>query len=163
MKTDKSLKDYIMLVGLPGSGKSTYSLATFPNHVYLSSDSIIENMATTVNKTYNEVFDATIGPAQTIVDAQLELASFAKEDIVHDQTNLTIRSRMRKLNMLKNKDKYWKVAIIFDTPEDLLFLRLSKRAESGKIISKSLMKRMSASYEAPTVEEGFDEIKIISV
>lgn len=152
-----------MCVGLVGSGKSTYSTSTFPEHAYLSSDGIIEFVADKLGKTYNAVFDDIIGPAQKYVDAQLELASLALENIVLDQTNLTKKSRNRKLKLLKNGDKYKKIAIYFDTPENIINLRLQKRNKSGKIISKSLLKRMTASFEMPTLDEGFDEIKVISV
>lgn len=163
MKTDPKLKDFIMTVGLPGSGKSSYALATFPNHVYLSSDSVISSVAAVKNVPYTDAYGELIDPALKFIEAQLIMASWAVEDILLDQTNLTPKARKKKLDLLLNKDKYWKVALVFDTPKDLLKLRLTKRESSGMMLPKSAIKRLASSFKMPTLEEGFDEIKVISV
>ena len=161
MKTDPALKDFVMLIGVPGSGKTTYGLATFPDHVYLNTDSLIASVSHNTEKEYSEVFDALVYAAVDMVEAQLEMASYSEEDIVLDQTNLTKAIRARRLNLLYNKDKYHKIAIYFDTPEELATLRLTKRAQSGIVIPQDFVEFSKSAIEPPSLDEGFDQIVII--
>ncbi len=152
---------FIMLIGLPGAGKTTYAIDMYPNFVILSSDTIIDTMANIVNKKYSDIYKHISGSAVAITEHQLKLASYAKENIVLDQCNLNPRARARKLNLLNNRDKYHKIAIYFDIPENILNLRLHKREQSGKIIPKSVMDNMRSSIKPPTLHEGFDQVRII--
>jgi len=153
----------IMMVGLPGSGKSTYALDYFPYHVYVSSDTIIEGVASAMNKSYTEIFNDVIDAANLMAQAELSLASFAGENIVIDRTNLTKKSRAKNLSLLKYSVPYKTTAIVMDVPLELLKLRLTKRNESGKIIPDEVMETFVSSFEMPTLDEGFDEIKVIKV
>ncbi len=163
MKPDPKLKDFIVLVGLPGSGKSAYALATFPNHVLISVDLVVASMAEVVKKKFNEVFNDVAEPAKQITDAQIQLATFVGEDIVVDANHLTVEARQHPLSLMRKPETYWKVAMVFDTPEELLNLRLSKRGDSGTMIPKSVRRRLAASYVPVGDLEGFDEIITIAV
>ena len=87
--------------------------------------------------------------------------NFAKEEgfnIIWDQTNLNIKSRNKKLQLL---DGYYKIAIVFAQPSNY---ELQRRLESrpGKNIPFYIINSMIDSYEEPTLEEGFDEITKVS-
>jgi len=69
----------------------------------------------------------------------------------------------RSYFMKSTSEDYRKVAIIFKVSDSELKKRLDKRGkETGKVIPDEVIKRMKSKYEAPTKEEGFDEIKTIS-
>jgi len=149
-------KAYI-LVGVPGSGKSTWiSKQPFDwnNTVVASTDNYVEREAKRQGKTYSEVFkdimpNAVDHMAKTVVDAVKN-----KQDIVWDQTSTTKYTRAKKLRMLPGYDT---IAVVFKTPNDV---ELAKRLASreGKTIPDNVMKSMIVGWEEPTEAEGFDKI-----
>jgi predicted kinase len=148
-------KAYI-LVGVPGSGKSTWSRSQeWVNQCeYVSSDAFIDAHAHDVGKTYNEVFAEFIGPATELMTKQVIEAVKVKRDIIWDQTNTTVNSRRKKFIMLPG---YYMIAVLFRTPEpDELDKRLSSRI--GKQIPKEVMDKMISGLEEPSEQEGFDEV-----
>ena len=77
-----------------------------------------------------------------------------KRDIIWDQTSTTVKSRAKKFAMLPDYDH---IAIVFKTPEHKeLMRRLMSRP--GKEIPDHVIASMIASWEDPTLEEGFTEI-----
>lgn len=152
-------KKFYMLVGLPGSGKSTW--AESQNMEIISSDYWIEQVAAEIEKTYSDVFDNVVGPANKMVEALLSMGSYMIVDMILDQTNLSVKSRARKLELLNNKEEYHKVAMYFNTPLSVINHRLAERNKEGKVISSQLIEKMASLFERPTVEEGFDEVNEI--
>ena len=145
-----------MLVGIPGSGKSTWvsNQSWASKCVYLSSDKFIEEYAVSVNKTYNEVFNEYVKTATQRLNKQAITANVAESDAIWDQTNMSIKSRKDKLKLFPC---YKKIAVVFSNPDDEeLARRLASRP--GKHISDAVIKSMINNFQMPTVEEGFDEI-----
>lgn len=144
-----------MLIGVPGSGKTTWIRSRQHDAVVLSTDDKIEAEAARVGKTYSEVFQDTIKHATSQMGDDLIRAVRAKRDIIWDQTNLTRKSRASKLAMVP--DDYEKVAVFFPTPgNDELKRRLSSRP--GKTIPPHIVLGMVSQLQEPTEAEGFDRI-----
>ena len=144
------------LIGVPGSGKSTWvkdQIWTLGLTV-VSTDMWVEIYAKEQGKTYSEVF-ADYMP--TAVDLMAKQVVFAREHghtIIWDQTSTTVKSRVRKFNMLPD---YEHIAVVFRTPElDVLKERLASRP--GKDIPWEVVQGMIDNWEEPTEEEGFKEI-----
>jgi len=154
----------IMLVGLPGSGKSTWinkDLSEFENlfgeFAVISTDNYIEEKAKQEGKTYSEVFTKYIDEATREMNVTIAKAIRENKNIIWDQTNTTVKSRKGKLSKIPNS--YNKIAVVFHVPMETLKKRLEKRAaETGKIIPDHVMKSMNDSFEIPTKDEGFDDI-----
>jgi predicted kinase len=147
-----------MLVGVPGSGKSTW-IAKQPfdwnRTVIASTDSFIELQAKKEGSTYNDVFADNMSPAIKHMAAVVIDAVKNKYDIIWDQTSTTIRSRAKKFRMLT--PDYRVVGVVFQTPEQKeLERRLSSRP--GKNIPKQVMTSMIDGWEEPSETEGFDQI-----
>ena len=145
-----------VLVGVPGSGKSTWvsNQKWAENCVYISSDKHIENYAAEQGKTYNEVFKNYATTAVSLMLDDVVAARNEGKDIIWDQTSTTVKSRKRKFNMLPD---YYAIAVIFPTPEtNELIKRLASRP--GKNIPTHVMRKMIDCFQMPTVEEGFNEI-----
>lgn len=145
-----------MLVGIPGSGKSTWvsTQSWSKNCVHLSSDKFIEEYAKLVNKTYNEVFDEYVKTATHRLTKHAITTNVAGSDAIWDQTNLTVKSRASKLKLFPC---YKKIAVVFATPDSHeLARRLASRP--GKSISDAIIASMTSIFQMPTTEEGFDEI-----
>ena len=145
-----------MLIGVPGSGKSTWvaNQEWAGGIPVVSSDQFIENHAQLQGKTYNEVFDEYIKIATKLMDNQVEICKANNKDIIWDQTNTSAKSRKAKLAKLEG---YEKIAVVFKTPEkEELDKRLAQRV--GKHIPANVIESMIANLEMPTEEEGFKEI-----
>lgn len=146
------------LVGVPGSGKSTWvsNQDWAEDCTYVSTDMWVEMEAERVGKTYSEIFTEYMPKAVELMAIQVELARDISRDIIWDQTSTTAKSRTRKFNMLPD---YEHIAIVFRIPEHKeLMRRLESRWDSGKIIPEHVIASMIASWEEPTEEEGFKEI-----
>lgn len=151
-------KNFTMLVGLPGCGKTTYRKEKCQNIVEISSDDFIEKMASDSGLTYNEVFkeqvkNATCGASSMFVKAVAE-----GRDIVWDQTNLTKKKRMGILDQLPND--YIKTCVVFNISEDVLIKRRAGR--DGKTIPEGILRSMKSSFEQPCPSEGWDYVMEIT-
>lgn len=152
----------IMLVGLPGTGKSTWirdqgfwDRWDSADTMVLSTDNFIESVASGEGKTYSEVFPMAIKAAEKNLEEGLEYAIQTDMNIVWDQTNLSVSSRKKKLR--KIPAHYRKVAKVFlPTDEHEAWLNSPERA--GKVIPKNVLDSMQATFQMPTVDEGFDEV-----
>ena len=146
------------LVGVPGAGKSTW----IKDQIWalgltmVSTDAFVEDYARAQGKTYSEVFTDYMPTAVNLMAEQVVRARELGHTVIWDQTSTTIASRAKKFRMLPEYDH---IAVVFRTPEHTeLMRRLMSRWESGKIIPEHVIASMIASWEEPTVQEGFKEI-----
>jgi predicted kinase len=148
-----------VLVGVPGSGKSTWTMNQewTPDCAYISTDTHVEEYAKSVGKTYSEVFTEYMPTAVDLMARDVIAAREAGKDIIWDQTSTTIKSREKKFRMLED---YYSIAIVFKTPDRIILdKRLKERADqTGKVIPKSVVTMMRHCWEDPTEDEGFKEI-----
>lgn len=144
-----------MLVGVPGSGKSTWvDRQVRGGNIYVAStDNILETIAQLEGKTYDEVFKDNIKLAEKRMYTAVQEAVREDFDIVWDQTNITRKSRAKKLVMIP--DHYEKIAVVFSVPDDL-DKRLASR--KGKTIPPHVIDAMIEMFEFPQMDEGFDTI-----
>ena len=146
-----------MLIGVPGSGKSTWAMNQrwdISNTVFASTDKFVEQYATGEGKTYNEVFESFMPEAINLMNQEVIIARKQGKDVVWDQTNITVKSRKKKFNMLP---EYEAIAVVFDTPEwEVLDKRLKGRP--GKVIPRRVVYQMIEHLQVPTEAEGFKEI-----
>ena len=155
MKTQSKL---YVLVGVPGSGKSTWvnSQEWAKDCCIISTDYWVEEEAKRQGKTYSEVFTDYMPRAVELMAQNVVSAREMGNDIIWDQTSTTELTRAKKIRMLPD---YYKIAVVFRTPEHKeLMRRLESRWDDGKIIPEHVIASMIASWEEPSKEEGFDEI-----
>lgn len=145
-----------VLVGVPGSGKSTWiSNQEWINEcTYISTDKIVEEHAKKIGKTYTEIFESFMPTAVHLMIQEVLKAREKNKDIIWDQTSTTVISRKKKFNMLPN---YEHIAIVFKTPKkEELEHRLHSRP--GKIIPNHVIEEMIKNFEYPNIQEGYREI-----
>lgn len=149
------LKCYV-LVGVPGSGKSTWveNQKLVKDYVYVSTDMYVEAYARSQKKTYTEVFQEIMPEAVEHMCQDVKNASAVLSNIIWDQTSTTVASRARKFKMLPD---YEMIAVVMpQIPIAELTRRLNARP--GKVIPESVLRGMIEGYQEPTLEEGFSKI-----
>lgn len=133
------------MIGLPGSGKSTFA-ANHPECVVVSTDAIRGELFgnESEQKNGNLVFK--------IAYARLARAVEAGQDAIFDATNLQRKYRKTLFQMFPNVNH---VAVFVNTPVGECLERNKKRA---RVVPASVIRRMSYQMEPPTIEEGFSKI-----
>lgn len=157
----KNQPEIIVLIGLPGSGKSTWRdkmlNQSHADYIVISSDDEIEQLAKADGTDYSSGFKKYIGKATAISKQKFKKAVNNNKNIIWDQTNLTPKKRKSIISQVP--DHYKKIAVAFEVTQDELDNRLKQREQdTGKHIPPDVMKNMANSYIPPTKEEGFDEV-----
>lgn len=143
----------ILLVGVPGSGKSTYAqkyLEKNKNTIHLSSDKIREelwgNEATQGDN--NEVF--------SLMQKRAVEALNNGHDVIYDATNVTRKDRSYIIDLCP---KFVKIeAHIIWAPIETCIKRDAARERTvGKAVIDKMLKRLQPVY----YDEGIDEIKLV--
>lgn len=144
-----------VLVGVPGSGKSTWvnNQEWAKDCVYVSSDRHLDEYAASIGKTYNEVFKDYATVAVNLMLDDVVAARDENRDIIWDQTSVSIKSRKKKFSMLSG---YEHIAVVFATPDPEEHARRLDRP--GKRIPAEIIQDMINKFEMPTEQEGFKEI-----
>lgn len=143
---------FIMLIGLPGSGKSTYATrykSKYPNTAVVSSDEIREELFGDVNdQTHNgEVFTTMLNRTREFLKADI--------DVIYDATNI---NRKRRTNLLKElPDDTVKIAVIFAVAFELCREQNENRSRQ---VPYEVLERMYKSFQVPSHGEGFNKIEI---
>lgn len=159
---EKDHPTLFVLVGLPGSGKSTWAKAesqTGKTYHYdiLSTDYFLELFAAQVEKTYKWAFENRFADAKKRMYEQAQYAFKYKKNVIWDQTNMTIKSRRRCTSMAPKH--YYKVAVVFEVSDLELGTRLTLReVKDGKHIPQQVIHKMKRYYQEPTLDEDFDKV-----
>lgn len=156
IREDKMTMLYV-LVGVPGSGKTTWighQKFNWDNTVIVSTDNFVEQYARSVGKTYSDVFKEYMPTAINKMAAQARKAFAEGKIVVWDQTSTSVGARAKKLRMAP--EDYTKIAVVFETPTPEIHAKFLDRP--GKNIPDEVITSMINRFEYPTLEEGFDRI-----
>lgn len=129
-----------MMIGIPGSGKSTFA-KKYLSGTYLSSDDLRDELGKI--DIWEEMYVRT------------EEALRSGEDLIYDATSIKEKDQKTVLELAK---KYGarSVAYVMLTSFEQCIERNCKRDEN-RIVPEDVVKRMYNNYEPPTNDE-FDEI-----
>ena len=150
-----------MLIGAPGTGKSTWT-AKYEREcdilpVIISSDNLIDEYAAQHGLTYTEAFGKVDSKdIDRKIRENFRNAVASKSDIIIDRTNMTVRSRASWLAQVPND--YERIGVLFSLDKDVLSERLEKRKiETGKFIPHHVVTGMLEGYQPPLPTE-FDVV-----
>lgn len=145
------MTEFIMLVGLPASGKTTYAQKLNKQGFRIhSSDAIREELTGDINlqdrntDMFNELRKRVKG------DLQNEISC------VHDATNMSMKRRKAFLDEIKKYDCR-KTCILFIVPVEVCKERNSIRERK---VPDSVFDKMLKQFQCPYYYEGWDNIKI---
>lgn len=148
------MKELVLMMGVPGSGKSTYARNILKyGDIYVSRDEIRYSMLTDEDDYFakeNEVIKTFI---QYIDDALIDTQYQGK--VYADATHLSPKGRAQVLNQLKNKNK---VSVIYlDVPLKVILARNAQR-EGRALVPENVIRRMYKSIILPTKAEGIEKL-----
>ncbi len=146
------MTEFIMLVGIPASGKSSYTKKDeFKNYTIHSSDAIREELCGDVNDQTNN--DKVFRTLHSRVIESLKNG----ENTIYDATNISYKRRMAFLKTIENIPNVNKVCTFFATTYDECLTRNNAR---DRTIDASVITKMYKNIYIPQYYEGWDYIKI---
>ena len=143
---------FTMIVGLVGSGKSTYAkqLAEEANAIICSSDAIREELCGDENSQDNndEVFK--------ILHSRIKENLKNGKNVIYDATNINSKRRRAFLSEIKNIPCV-KKCVIMATPFEMCCIQNESR---DRVVPYEVIERMYKNWNTPYWFEGWDEIEI---
>ena len=152
--------EMVLMVGIPGCGKSTYARERLAGHLRISRDEMRGDPAEVDRLAWRyrrEVHPKNKKPKK-VRRAEYILVSDALRsgrDIVIDSTNTT-RSK-RELNIRLAKEHGARVRAVFFTDHEAAMERNARRIGKERVPDRS-MRRILDNLEPPSAGEGIDEI-----
>lgn len=144
-----------MMVGLPGSGKTTWAQDNFTDIPIVSSDYWVQRLAQARGQTYSEAFDSVASDAMKLFDDEVNQLIQERQSFVWDQTNITVSTRRNKLMRLSGYRVIAHAWLIDD-----LELQRRQSLRPDKAIPEAVLENMRGLYSIPTPDHGFDEVVI---
>jgi predicted kinase len=135
--------EVVILVGLPGAGKSTFARSTFPSHDYISKDG----------------FPPGARNKQARQDAALRAALAVGRPALVDNTNVTVADRAAIITIAREFGARV-VGYYLDVPVREAVARNERREGRAKVPKVAIFtaaKRLAP----PSLAEGFDELHTI--
>ena len=141
---------FIMLVGIPGSGKSTYAKWLLNKNTKLFSSDAIRKELWGDENTQQEHFKVFSLMQERTLEALKN-----GYNVIYDATNLTRKSRRGVLSVLPAYIR--KECVIVWAPVEAC---IARDAERERVVGQEVIMTMLKRFEAPFYDEGFDEIKM---
>ncbi|ESO85822.1 hypothetical protein LOTGIDRAFT_52845, partial [Lottia gigantea] len=162
--------EMIMIVGLPGAGKTSWGINMEKKHPekrynIIGSDTLIDRMKVMGlprKRNYHGRWEVLIDKSMKCLNRLFRIACKKKRNYILDQTNVYASARKRKM---KDFQKFYRIAAVLQPDNTELEMRSYKRThEDGKFVPEDAVRDMKANFTLPTYEENlFDRIDFIEL
>ncbi|CAL1543784.1 unnamed protein product [Lymnaea stagnalis] len=166
----RSSCEMIMVIGLPGCGKTTWSHQKQTDHPgkrynILGTDILIDQirlMGVSRYRSYSARWELFIDIATECLDALLPTAASKNRNYILDQTNVYPSARQRKMEHFSG---FHRIAAVLQPEIQQYEQRASRRTrETGKRIPSKALKKMKANFILPEPRDAlFDRIDYIEL
>lgn len=147
----------MVLVGLPGSGKSTWCKMHPKKPPVASTDYFIDEYAKKNKVTYAKAFKKHYGEAQKKMKAHVAQLIKNKETFIWDQTNLTKRERDAIYDLMHQSHEVHFVC--FYVPIEICIERFKERdRDTGDVITEKNIHDMARDADFPQKGDKCDKI-----
>jgi predicted kinase len=157
-----------ILVGISGSGKSTYVKDHCIENI-CATDKFVENLGKERGLNYSDTFEMLqmnnqFGEITKLFYNEIEDNIKKGREFIIDRTNLTVESRASLLRQLRVWGKLYDVnlfieAVVFNPDLSIIMHRLRKREdEEDKKIPDDVIAKQVEVFEVPTNDEDFDMV-----
>ena len=149
---------FIMLVGIPASGKDTWAREYIKNHPYTvihSSDDIREELYDNASCQESPAKVFELMRSRTLRDLR------AGKDVIYNATNVSVKDRKGILNEIRHYfgEEIYTRALVFSTPLEICKEWNQKRERT---VPDFVYEKMLSRWQTPFYGEGFDNIEIIN-
>ena len=142
-----------ILIGVPGSGKTTYAKIMLKHNAnlrYVSRDEVRFSLVSEEEEYFSketEVFNTFISNIKQYIDK--------KYDVIADATHISVASRKKLFDALGNKylNKVSVIAVVFHPSLELNFIYNENRRGTRAYVPKNVIERMYAQFQNPTLKE----------
>lgn len=146
------MANFYMMVGLPGSGKTTFAHNIEKEAVVISSDIIRKELWGSEEKQGDN----------KIVFEELEKRVMenlaADKSVVYDATNIKAKKRKDFLYRLRKIPNVNTVCMLMSVPYEQC---LERDNERGRVVPEEVIEKMYMNFEVPQIREGWNQINII--
>ncbi|KAI2664321.1 Heterogeneous nuclear ribonucleoprotein U-like protein 1 [Labeo rohita] len=166
---NKSECEILMMVGLPGSGKTTWAIKHAqenPDKKYniLGTNAIMDKMKVMGlrrQRNYAGRWDILIQQATQCLNRLIQIAARKKRNYILDQTNVYGSAQRRKMRPFEGFQR--KAIVICPTDEDLKERTLKRTDEEGKDVPDHAVLEMKANFVLPEVGEFLDGVTFVEL
>ena len=152
------MKELIVLVGCPGSGKTTLVKQLLQEgDVYVSRDEVRFSLVQEDEEYFSretEVYDTFVQKIQEGLDSGSKVYA--------DATHLNTAARVKLLRRLSGLEDTYVTALVVRTSLETCLKRNSQR-EGRAVVPESAVRSMYRSFTIPSLEEGFDKVSVREV
>lgn len=150
------MSELIMLIGIPGSGKSFWA----ENYVKKHSNYIIHSSDALRKELYDDEEDQTHNEELFVeLHKRIRKDLLAGHSVIYDATNLSKKKRIHFFNTLPRCTKHiHKKCVLFMTGVNDCIVRNQLR---DRYVPDIVIRRMHKTFCPPAYDEGFDEIVLV--